>query len=66
MIIKRNKKKVANRLKMPARRLGVGLVLVLGIYMLVFPGSLRAGESRRGQKPPGLETIAGTGHQGPV
>jgi hypothetical protein len=54
MNIKRSKKKAANCLKMPIRRLGFLFALVLGIYMLVFSGLLWAGEME-GAEAPGLE-----------
>ena len=49
MNIKRSKKKAANCLKMPVKRLGFVFTLVLGIYMLVSPGLLWAGESQQAQ-----------------
>ena len=54
MNIKRSKKKAANCLKMPIRRLGFLFALILGIYMLVFSGLLWAGEME-GAEAPGLE-----------
>lgn len=54
MNIKRSKKKAANCLKMPIRRLGFLFALVLGIYMLVFSGLLWAGEME-GEDAPDLE-----------
>ena len=54
MNIKRSKKKAANCLKMPIRRLGFLFALVLGIYMLVFSGLLWAVEME-GAEAPGLE-----------
>lgn len=54
MNIKRSKKKAANCLKMPIRRLGFLFALVLGIYMLVFSGLLWAVEME-GAEGPGLE-----------
>ena len=54
MNIKRRKRKAANCLKMPIKRLGFLFAFVLGIYMLVFSGLLWAGEME-GAEAPGLE-----------
>jgi hypothetical protein len=54
MNIKRRKRKGANCLKMPIKRLEVLFALVLGIYMLIFSGLLWAGEME-GAEAPGLE-----------
>jgi len=51
MNIKRSKKKAANCLKIPIKRLGFLFVLVLGSYMLVFSGLLWAGEMEGAEAP---------------